>query len=137
MRAADIHLAIRTRAKAVIIDGSLLPAGSVSLDANSTFEPPKTIYAVLSIRMGEAFQASAGGTTRLFRQPGLAIFQVFVPIDSGEAPALELADSIADGFRAVTVGNVMYETPSVQSVGRTDDKWQVNVTCPFEADLYL
>lgn len=136
MKSADLHLAIRTRAKAVIVDGSLLPIGSTNLDPNSKFSPPKTTYAVLTVRLGSSFQASCGGTTRLFRTPGLAIFQVFAPVDSGEAPALQLADAIADGFRGVTVGNVMYETPSVQTVGRQEDLWQVNVTCPFEADLY-
>lgn len=136
MGAVDLHLAIRTRAKAVIVDGSLLPIGSVRLDENSKFQPPKTRYVTLTIRLGKAFQATAGGTTKLFRTPGLAIFQVFFPIDSGETPALQLADAIASGFRAITVGNVMYETPEVATVGRTDDLWQVNVTCPFESDLY-
>ncbi len=136
MSVAALHLAIRTRAKTIIVDGSLLPLASVSLDGNANFTPPKSTYVVLTIRLGTAFQATAGGTTKLFRRPGIAIFQVFAPIDSGEAEALTLADSIASGFRAVTDGNVMYETPTVATVGRTDDLWQVNVTCPFESDLY-
>jgi hypothetical protein len=74
------------------------------------------------------------GARPSYRTIGVAIAQLFHPVESGDGPGLELADIVATAFRRVTVTGLRFLVPSVQSVGRSDKWWQVNVTCPFQCD---
>jgi hypothetical protein len=103
-------------------------------DNDGSFERPESApWCRFTILQGDTAQVTAGGSKR-FRQPGVAIAQVFVPAGEGDKRALELADAIKLAFRSVTAAGVIYRSPSVQNMGRRDGEWQVNVSCPFFAD---
>lgn len=70
-----------------------------------------------------------------YRSWGMVDVQVFVPVGDGSQPAFALADQIAVIWRSVTVGGIIFKTPSVQRVGDTQDGWyQVNLSVPFYWD---
>ena len=71
---------------------------------------------------------------RLFRYPGIAIAQVFTPVEAGDGYARTVADLIQTAFRAVNADGVVYRTPYETTVGRTDEWWQLNVTIPYFYD---
>lgn len=123
---------IRSRFKTLIADVESL---TVQYD-NQDFTPPDNImWARCNIRFGESRQASTGSPgNNIFRVTGLLIAQIFQPLNLGDKAALELADSIADAFRAVTASGVVFKTPSVSNIGRDSAWWNVNVNCPFQAD---
>lgn len=72
-----------------------------------------------------------GGAAGRYRTPCLAVASVFVPADSGEASALELADAIEDAFRGASASGVVMGAPGVGVPGRDGAWWSLNVRCPF------
>lgn len=69
-----------------------------------------------------------------YRMVGLAVAQVFVPLDVGDRQALEIADLIDEGLRFSGRNGVTFQAPTVIAVGASDSWWQVNVSIPFFAD---
>ena len=92
--------------------------------------PQNGAWVRLTIQEGAGVEVDSG---RTYRTVGLATAQVFVPALSGTRTQVRAVDTIATAFRAVSLGGVAFKTPTVQSVGATQDEawWQVNVTCPF------
>jgi hypothetical protein len=56
------------------------------------------------------------------------------PSQSGDGDALELSDKIKKLFRSVTVNGITWRTPSLGTVGRDEQWWVTNVSCPFYFD---
>ena len=79
-------------------------------------------------------QVDVGGTKRRFRVRGVAIALVHFPIETGDGSSLEVADAIVDAFRGVTFQGVTFQTPLVRNLGRKDDEWQTEISCPFFKD---
>lgn len=72
------------------------------------------------------------GSVKTYKSFGSGMAQIFTPLETGDAQALELANTIEAQFRMVTVNGVHWLTPTMVNVGRVDKKWwQVNVICPF------
>jgi len=100
---------------------------------DSDDQPDNEIWCRWSVRLGQSFQAEIGVSGRT-RTPSVAIAQLFAPVGAGDGEQMELADKISDAFKHVTTEDVRYQTPSVATIGRRENWWQVNVTCPFYAD---
>lgn len=128
-----LHNAVRTRFGTLVEDTESV---TVQYDNQDKVPPNDALWIRFSVRPGASFQASRGGSTKLFRTSGVALAQIFSPLDRGDKEALALADTIASSFRATSVGSVVYETPSVRVIGSDGRAWQVNVECPFFADGY-
>ena len=103
-------------------------------DNDDSFTKPESApWCRFTVLQGETAQVTAGGFKR-FRQPGVAIAQIFVPVGEGGARALQIADQVKLAFRSVTAAGVIYKSPSAENMGRRGGEWQVNVNCPFFAD---
>jgi len=131
--------------KLVVTDGTLVTealgdtvtiksALPTQYDNDGSFTRPKGApWCRFTVLQGETAQVTAGGFKR-FRQPGVAIAQLFMPLGEGDKRGLELADAVKLAFRSVTAAGVIYRSPSVQNMGRQEGEWQLNVSCPFFAD---
>lgn len=126
-----LHDIIRTRFKNQV---QIPQAISVAFDNAPFTKPDNTIWCRWTILTAESFQASIGGGTNIDRTPGVCIAQIFGPIEAGDKNILTLADVIKGAFRRTTDTGVVFKVPSVTIVGRTENLWQVNVSCPFYAD---
>lgn len=122
--------AIRSRFKTQVVGSTGL---AVAYDNAPFTEPADSKWVRFAVLEADSSQVSLG-TGRRFRTPGVAVAQIFVPIQQGDKDALVLADQIKLAFRAQSVGGVVYKTPSLRRVGRTGKWYQINVNCPFYAD---
>jgi hypothetical protein len=130
MNRENMYNAIRSRFKTQVADKT---AGLVVIYDNAPFTDSDVRWVRFTIKTGDTTQRTIGAQ-KTYRTIGIAIAQIFVPVDQGDRDALQLADTITAAFRSVTDQGVRYQTPSTKNVGRTDQWWQVNVTCPFFAD---
>ncbi|HET6416470.1 MAG TPA: phage tail terminator-like protein [Polyangiales bacterium] len=134
MSYAAIHDAIRTRFKNLVADAESVPVAY----PNAPFETPddQSMWVRLSILDGQSSQieleANDGST---YRRVGNLIAQIFAPAQQSTGDAMDLADVIAAAFRRVYAIPVRYRVPSVQTIGRSNGWWQVNVVCPWESEL--
>ena len=126
-----LHNTIRGRFQTVVATPLSLPT---AYDNAAFTRPQAAPWARWTVLPGESFQASFGGATNRYRTPGVAVAQLFVPIETGDKVALEMAQAVKAAFRGVAVGGVTFREPSVTRVGRVDDEYQINVTCPWQAD---
>lgn len=103
---------------------------------NFPFTPPNdSAWARFKINFGQRTQISSGGDgSNLFRVIGVAVASIFVPIESGSNAALVIADVVDSAFRATSTADVVYRTPSVESIGVSGKWWQFNVNIPFYSD---
>ena len=85
---------------------------------------------------GAADQITVGGgiNGNLHRELGLAVAQIFIPVEQGDAQGWRLAEAVGRVFRAVTVDGIKFKSPSIQMIGRDGGWWQFNVACPFDFD---
>ena len=131
--------------KLVVSDGTLVDealgdavtirsALPTQYDNDGAFERPEgSRWCRLTILPGEAALAALGDV-RLWRANGVAVAQVFVPMGSGDWDALRIADKIVGAFRGVTASGVRFRSPATETIGRDGREWQLNVSCPFQAD---
>lgn len=98
-------------------------------------KPTTTPWVRFSINMTDARQAQTAGTfSNTHRHLGLAIAQVFIPVDKGDVVGWSIAMFIADAFRTVDASGVNFQTPGHRVIGRTESWWQINTICPFRFD---
>lgn len=107
--------------------------GQITLSQPDPAQP----WVRFTVTQGETFQAETGGgdANNTYRTAGTAVAQVFVPANTGTATAMQLADWIAEAFRAVTVSGIVCTTPNVKTIGDVDSWWQANVICPYQQDV--
>lgn len=122
---ATVGNVIRSHFKTNIAD-----ALSVSvLYDNAPFVQPDTwIRHTILESQGRTVQSSP---VQRHRHPGRTVSQIFIPYSQGEEPGLDLGDSIASAYRAVTIDGILFRTPTLKTVGRSGKWWQINVDCPF------
>jgi len=131
MNHETLHNTVRSRFKTQVADVQKLPT---HYDNDGSFTPPENApWARATVLDGISYQASLG-STRTFRTPGLLVVQLFTPWGNGDRKGLQLADAVRLVFLGVTVDGIRYRTPWVNPVGRVDDEWQINISCPFEVD---
>jgi hypothetical protein len=122
---------IRSRFKTEVADVESI---SVQYDNSPKITLTEAIWARWKIRPGVSMQADFGSSTKRHRTFGLAIAQVFAPVNSGTKDLLSVIDTIVAAFKAVQDGTVVFRTPSVSNIGRTGKWWQMNVECPWQVD---
>ena len=138
---ADIAKTIRCRFGTEIEDVKNIP---VQYD-NMPFEQPNGAgltpvqqgWIRLEVKPESSRQVDFGAAKRRFRVRGVAIALIHFPIEVGDKLNLEMADAIVDAFRGVTFQGVVFQTPIVRSLGRSNndkDEWQTEVSCPFFKD---
>ena len=103
---------------------------------NTKFVPPVNApWVRMAILDGDSSQISLGGSNRTVRAVGLLTFQIFSPAASGGRISSRLVDQLTALWRMVTVGGILFRTPSVTRVGDAGNGWyQVNVSIPFQRD---
>lgn len=106
-------------------------------DNNKVDNPDNTLWCRFSILPGASRQVSGGspGSNRK-RAVGVAVAQLFTPYGKGTEAAELLAEIIKGKFESLSVSTIIFRTPSITVVGRTNDgdEWQINVNCPFQVD---
>jgi len=106
---------------------------AVQYDNDGSFDKPDGVKWVRCTTNGtDAFKAD----TSTYRNPGLMIAQIFVPMGEGSKSANELADIVIAAFRGFGSSGVKFRTPNKAVVGEDagTGEWQVNVNCPFYFD---
>lgn len=112
-----------------------VPYGLPTEFDNAPFtRPENSKWCRWSVLVGGNSLVSIGASTKRFRRVGVAIAQLFSPILLGTKDILQLVDVIEASFRAITVSSVVFTTPFSESIGRDEEEWQTNVTCPFYFD---
>lgn len=124
MITTTITNAIRSRFKTQIADVYSL---TTQYD-NQDMAKPSLPWCRLSILDGESFQTQIVSG---YRTAGVMIAQLFYPLGTGDKDARIMAGHIDTAFKSVALSGIQFQTPSVKVIGRRDDSWQVNVTCPF------
>lgn len=104
---------------------------NVQLDTSAVNE-----YVSLTIQEGDASQASLGESGD-FVINGVVIIAVFTKRDIGTKRSKEIADLIADYFRAKKLTTVRFQVPRGVSVPNKTNWFQYNVTVPFYAYFSL
>lgn len=121
---------IRQRFASLIETGEGIPTQYDNLP----FDPPQNDEWIRWTNLsGRSFQASLGKSRR-WRTPGVAVAQVFVPIETGDDRAMQITDLIEGAFRGVSVNGVTFEETSVSNEGRSDNWYQWNVECSYYFD---
>lgn len=109
---------------------------------NVTFDPPDAAAWVRFVATDATARTASFGDpgNNVHRHTGLLTLMIFVPVNTGDKEALELADqasAIFRGWQDAASGLRFRQPPFVRQVG-PDRKWyQVNVLCPFERDEHL
>ena len=102
---------------------------------NAPFTIPDTgLWIRCNIQPLENSQIELGGAgNRRFRMLGLLTATIFGSLERGDSSILDLADRIVVKFRTTTYSDVVFRTPSIDVLGRTDDQkyYGVSVNCPF------
>ncbi len=68
------------------------------------------------------------------RTVGVVMIQLFSEIGKGDNSSRATAKIIKDKFTNKAIGGVHFRVAYVQTIGRREDAWQVNIICPFWSD---
>lgn len=134
MSILDAHKAITAR-----FDAQWANATPVAWPNTVFVEPTDEAYVRFYILDDASYQRSIGdpdGKNR-YRATGLVVVQVSIPGNQGDAEAIALADEAAAIFRNQKFGGVWTLTPSFNTVGQVNDRYQINVTIPYQQDEVL
>lgn len=128
----SVEDAIRSRFNTQI---TIAEAVTTIYDNQDVNPPVSGIWVRFSVVSGETGQVEFGIKKR-FRQFGIAVAQVFDEIGRGTKDINVLVNAINTSgvFRSVSVGGVVYRTPSILRVGRIGSWYQMNVNIPWYAD---
>jgi len=75
------------------------------------------------------------GTPGRFRNPGLIMLQMFVPLQSGTKALYDLADTVTTAFRSTVRDGIIYHRVDVEEAARESEGWwQLNVNIPYSFD---
>lgn len=128
----NLHSYIAKRVNAELIEK--LPGVDFYFENQETPPQKPDAWVRVSIRDGQSEQITIGCSSTTFRTVGVVFFQVFTKIEIGSREGLEIADIIASKFRAITIDGVLYRTPSINTLPRQADVFQITVSCPFQMD---
>jgi len=87
-----------------------------------------------TILEGDSDLAGIGASTRLFRNTGVIVCQVFIQAGKGSKPALDIIDVLTTLWSGASFNGITCRAASVARVG-TDEGWyQVNLSIPYYWD---
>jgi hypothetical protein len=96
--------------------------------------PSDSMWCRFAINWGDSNQVTLGAQKR-HRTVGIDDqFKSSLRFRRATVTPLALGDRIKKLFRSVTVNGITWRTPSLASVGRDEQWWQTNVSCPFYFD---
>lgn len=122
----QIRIALQTR-MAAWTDAPLAFDGHPSPPAVVTAQANKTPWCRVTIRDGD----SGFATTSSVLRPGVLFVQVFTDDGIGDAPARQLATSLAAHIEGYVSGALRLEAASLTNVGPDGNWFQVNVSVPW------
>lgn len=132
MSTLAVHNTIRTRFRDLIEQ----PRGVAVQYDNGVFTKPETgPWVNFSIRCGTPAWIEFGAV-KTKRTVGIATAMIFVPLDEGDAEALDLADFIDQSFAPSTIDGVSYRTVEIRTIGESRGVWQVNAIINFYFDEF-
>lgn len=141
MTTAATHFESLERTLNAAMDAAIAtaPHGFTVLYEGNPGEPPASVDALWGrfvVNNGEAIQRELGRVGSRFAVPGMAVLQIFGPLDRGSAAILQIADAIANEFRAESLANgvVTMGQPTLRRIGRDGARLQYNLELPFRAD---
>ncbi len=101
---------------------------------NVSFSPEEgTPWVRLTILDADSRQVSMG-STKLYRNNGVIVVQIFVPENTGTGDARSMADQVAAIFRGTQFNGITCRAPSPRRVGTANGWYQLNVSIPFFFD---
>jgi hypothetical protein len=116
-----------------------MPPGSAIQYGNNPFLPPKEGYMRISILGGGSGLMGIGSLSQR-RHAGVIDVAIFVPNDSGEKMARDLADKIEAALAQLDlrVGStrICTQGTNYQRLGKVGDWFQANVTVPYQREEY-
>ena len=68
------------------------------------------------------------------RNFGDVIIEIRNDVGLGIGGILAEVDLVAEAFRFITIGAIIFRVPNVIKIERVDDIYQINVVCPFYID---
>lgn len=77
---------------------------------------------------------ASGANVALTRFVGVVVVSIFTPGAIGTATARAYADTLDTLFRDVSADGIIYGTPYLTAVGRSEGWYQLNITIPFQWD---
>lgn len=103
-------------------------------------EPEGEIWIRISIREGEARQASLGNYTILKRYAGSILIDIFIPNETGTREGREIADEISSifdrkQFSYGSSGTIITRITSAQDVGLHEGWYQISCTTNYHRDV--
>jgi hypothetical protein len=123
---------IRSRFKTQIADVYSL---ITQYDNQSLDLPDNEMCCRHAIDIHDSNQVSIGSpSSQRYRSEGMMMVQLFAPIGKGDGDLLELADAIDTAFSCITDSGVTFKKAKPSKGRRSDNRWMVNVYCPFYAD---
>jgi hypothetical protein len=129
----SLHNTIRSRFNSLVTGPRSLPT---IFDNEGEQQDTSVIYCRLAILNTDSEQQDmGGGSTQRERTIGLMVAELYGPVERGDGNLLQEADFIKSQFRRTTADGVTWRTPKVRTIGRDGESWQINVTCPFYADV--
>ena len=129
--------AIRARFKTLVQDASNVDANKIDVAyENSPLKQPvdkEQKWINLVILWDEQSQVAMGATPR-WRQTGIMVAQINVPLGEGDSTAREIADNITTHFRGVSFSSITFRAVQPRRVGRVGNWWRFDLNCPFYID---
>ena len=136
MSTESVHNAIRSRFYSEV-------ESAASLDNKVQYDNQKkpsaaggdSLWVRFKVLPGDSAQVDTGSSSHRYRSVGIAVAQIFAPVNTGTKSIATLTDTIKSAFRGVTASGVKYvDEPQEQNVGRSGKYWQHNVTIKWQAD---
>lgn len=68
------------------------------------------------------------------RAYGVLIVSIFTPKGEGDKEGLEIAAAVHEAFRELRADNVIFRAPYIKSRARENERWRIDVCCPYYAE---
>ncbi len=107
---------------------------------NVDFDPPvNAAYVALYIRPGSGDQISLGSGEQWSRYIGVILFSIYVPANSGQKQANDIAEFIAlifqkQQFTAGAKSSIVCDIPSITVIGKEANLFRTDLSIPFQRD---
>lgn len=136
---ADVRIVIEEYFETEITAGESVVTGWDNSDVD---QPENAVWCRCTVMEVEDTQVSIGHPTKRFRKWGALGAEVYGPVDKGTKDINALCSTIAQKFRSAQLGSgtesdpyVFFRAPTTKVVGRSGNYYQIDVICPFYADL--
>ncbi len=117
--------------------GVTTPVSFDNVEADSKLKATKAAnepWVRVTIREGSSNLAGLA-LTKLYRDNGIIIVQVFTKLGVGTNTARKLAEQVRGILRYADIGNGLFlKAPAINPIGEVEGWYQINVTTPIQWD---